>query len=352
MILHLFPQEKFTVPFIKFINTNFNMDDHLFIVYGENDSFKKNQIEDYNNIIYFNKDNIFKIIDYINKANKIIIHSFFIPKIIKIYIFIRSDILKRSGWVVWGADLYLHRIKGSNLKAKISYYMNRKIIKNMGIIITLSKNDYNLAKKWYDVKGEYREGMYTNPLELGYLENIKLNRVKAKNTVTIQIGNSADKSNLHFEVIDLLKKYKDENIKIFVPLSYGDNDYAAKVKEYGENIFNNKFVAILEFMDKKEYSDFLGSIDIAIFNNNRQQALGNIRALLYLGSKVYMRDDTTMWCDFISEGYIINNIKNIETEEFNEFISNDINGINNNSKLAEDTFNEKIIAKKWQNIFK
>ncbi|WP_288222140.1 TDP-N-acetylfucosamine:lipid II N-acetylfucosaminyltransferase [uncultured Clostridium sp.] len=352
MILHLFPQEKFTVPFIKFINTNFDIKDHLFIIYGENNNFKKEQVENFENIIYFNKNNMIELIKYTNKSKKIILHSFFIPKIIKIYFFIRKDILKKSAWVIWGADLYSYKRKSKSLKSKISRYINKRIIKNMDMIISLTKSDYILAKKWFKAKGKHREGMYINPLTFEYLEEIKLNKIKENNSINIQIGNSADESNLHFEVIDLIEKYKDEDIKIFVPLSYGNKEYAIKVKEYGENIFKDKFIAILDFMDQKEYSDFLSNIDICVFNNNRQQALGNIRTLLYLGSKVYMRDDTTMWKDFISDGYMINNIKDIKRESFKDFISVNEYSIIKNSNLAEYTFNEKKIAEKWLDIFK
>ena len=40
------------------------------------------------------------------------------------------------------------------------------------------------------------------------------------------------------------------------------------------------------------------SIEIAIFNNDRQQAMGNITALLGMKSKVFIRDDTSMWSNF------------------------------------------------------
>ena len=41
-------------------------------------------------------------------------------------------------------------------------------------------------------------------------------------------------------------------------------------------------------MPYSSYISFLGSIDIGIFNNNRQQGMGNITNLLYLGKKVYL----------------------------------------------------------------
>ena len=43
-----------------------------------------------------------------------------------------------------------------------------------------------------------------------------------KQIINILIGNSATETNNHIEVLDLLSKFKNEDIKIYVPLSYGD----------------------------------------------------------------------------------------------------------------------------------
>ncbi|MDZ7548602.1 hypothetical protein, partial [Clostridium perfringens] len=102
MVVHLFPQEKFTVPFIKLINSTFNENEHLFIVHGRNVNYNKHEVEQYNNIIYVNRDsknNLIESIRYVNKADKIILHSLFIPNWIKYYLFINKSIIKKSNWV-------------------------------------------------------------------------------------------------------------------------------------------------------------------------------------------------------------------------------------------------------------
>ena len=38
-------------------------------------------------------------------------------------------------------------------------------------------------------------------------------------------------------------------------------------------------------MNNKDYIQFLNQIDIAVFNHNRQQAMGTIRSLLGMGKK-------------------------------------------------------------------
>lgn len=352
MVVHVFPKEKFTISFVEFINSNFKSQNHIFLIYGEHYAYNNAIVDRFNNIKYIrNKKDIKLFIEYINRGDKIIFHSLFLFRWMMIYLFINRKILNKCSWVIWGADLYSYKVRNTTLKSKILEFLKKDIIKRFSCIITLSKNDYKLSKEWYGAKGIYKQGIYTNPISLDYLRRIKLNRIDNHNVINIQIGNSADSSNLHLEIITILKNFKKENIKIYVPLSYGDSEYAVKVKEFGEKIFKDKFVAMLDFMDKDKYGEFLGKIDIAIFNNNRQQALGNIRALAYLESKIYMRDDTTMWNDFISDGYQINKINDLKNENFEEFISMNKDIIHLNSKLAEDTFNEKLIAEKWEDIF-
>ena len=118
---------------------------------------------------------------------------------------------------------------------------------------------------------------------------------KEHSTINIQLGNSADPTNNHIDVLKQLTKYKEENIQIFAPISYGNKEYAKEVILYGNDIFGDKFIPLTDFMPFEKYLEFLGTIDIAIFAHKRQQAMGNIISLLGMGKKVYMRSDITPW---------------------------------------------------------
>ena len=151
--------------------------------------------------------------------------------------------------------------------------------------------DYKLAQKWYGAKGKYHECfMYPSNLYKEY--NIK---PKEHNTTNIQVGNSADPTNNHLEVFEKLEKYKDEDIRVIVPLSQGNKEYAKEVIKKGKSIFGTKFEALTDFMPFEKYLQQLSEIDIAIFNHNRQQAMGNTITLLGLGKKVYLNPKTVQW---------------------------------------------------------
>ena len=55
----------------------------------------------------------------------------------------------------------------------------------------------------------------------------------------------------------------------------------------GEKYFNSNFYPLLDFMPRDEYFELLSNSSTAIFYHYRQQAMGNIIALLYMGARVY-----------------------------------------------------------------
>jgi len=215
------------------------------------------------------------------------------------------------------------------------------VIKKMGYCITYIKGDYELAQKWYGAKGEYHECfMYPSNLYKKY--NIK---VKEHGTINIQLGNSADPTNNHIEVLEKLTKYKDENIKIYTPLSYGDEEYAKSVIIKGKELFGEKFVPLVEFIPFEKYLEFLSEIDIAIFAHKRQQAMGNTITLLGLGKKVYMRSDTTPWQLFNDIDVKVFDVDDIRIDVIDEEIKKE------NQKKIREYFSEENYLKQLQNLF-
>ena len=140
----------------------------------------------------------------------------------------------------------------------------------------------------------------------------------------ILLGNSATETNQHKEALDMLSRFKNREIEIICPLSYGDTTYASNIISYGVQIFGNKFIPITKYMSTNEYCELLNSVDIAVFNHNRQQGTGNIEILAYLGKKIFLRSDTTTWNHYVERDHCnFFDTKNILYMSFNEFV--DIN---------------------------
>lgn len=343
----MFENQKFTAPYIDFVNNNFNQKDHLFLIIVNNINEKVISGE---NVKKVTKDlkSLFLILIYMYRFKKIFLHGLFIRKVVLI-LFLQPWLIKKSNWIVWGGDLYEYRIRKVKIKSRIYEFCRRVVIKNFGEITTLTKGDYLLAKKWYNVKGKYYHGVYINPIKIEFLRSLKFSDMKDNKTINIQLGNSASPNNKHFEGLNLLKKFKNENIKIYCPLSYGDSKYAQTVKNYGNEILGERFKPLLDFLNPQEYAKFLATIDIAVFNNDRQQGLGNIFALLYLGKKVYIRDDISTW-EYLKKqlNLKIYNYKDIKRQDYLEFIN--VEESETNKEKVRLLFDQNYIKKVWEKI--
>ena len=229
------------------------------------------------------------------------------------------------------------------------------MVDNIAGIINLIPQDYDLVKKLFKPKGKNFLGVYSSPEDNRILESClkkKIEKEKKDDYINIQVGNSATPTNRHIEVLDLLKRFSNENIKVYVPLSYGDEKYKEEVIQYGKELFGDKFVPLIEFMDFEKYSEFLANIDIGIFNNNRQQAMGNICYLAYLGCKVYLAEDMPMWNyykDYVRCSFY--EIESISTCNFADFIEIKKEIQLDNKKAIEWLLSEERAVELWKNVF-
>lgn len=349
-IVHIIPNSAFTEPFIKFINENFDKNEHVFLILGNENSYK---IKKQDNIIFIKKNlkSLQILIKYLFHSKKIILHGLFIRQI-NIILFLFPNLLKKSYWVIWGGDLYHYKFRRKNFKSNLYEFVRKKVIKKMGNIIPVaSEYDYDLAKKWYDTKAKKHNAFYPNPIDYNYLDKLKNKEKNKDDKITIQIGNSADPMNNHIEILNLLSKHKEKNIEIIVPLSYGNQEWAKKVIEKGNDIFGKKFNPLTDYLPPEEYGEILNSVDIAIFNHDRQQALGNILALLYLGKKVYIKNDITTWKSLNEKRLKLYNTYDLKNIDFNQIKNIKKSVIDKNREVIKKEYSEEKCVELWENIF-
>ena len=92
-------------------------------------------------------------------------------------------------------------------------------------------------------------------------------------------------------------------------------------------------------------------MDIGIFFNDRQQALGNIYALLGMGKKIFLRKDTSMWKGLKKKGYqvyLAEDIKNMSFEEFCEYNERDKK---KNLYVSDNLYGKETDRIAWNTIF-
>lgn len=352
MIVHLFPKSQFTEEFVQFINGHFNKQEHIFLLYT-NKSFELNeQIYEQSNVIDMDKKNLSYVSKILQTCNMIILHNLSVNFDLLFMFWTHRSWVKKSLWLVWGSDLYSYRVPKKKWMDRFVEYMKRSIISNLPIVATLADGDYQLARQWYGAKGGNMRLDYCEEYTINLLNRLKKSAPEKKETINILLGNSATVTNQHEEALFFLKKYAEEDIKIITPLSYGDKEYAEKIISLGKDLFGDKFVPLTDYMSRDEYYEILNIVDVAIFNNDRQQATGNITALLYLKKKVYLRTDTSMWDEWVNkEGYILHDIRDVEKEEFLAFCNMDVLELNQNEEIVSHFFDVGSRKKEWETVF-
>lgn len=262
---------------------------------------------------------------------------------------LNKKLIRRSTWIVWGNDIYSYYKRNKNLKTKVYERLRNIIIPHFTEIAAFVEEDFDLIKKLYKCEARYCPILYPIPVNRAHLDKFR-NKIKSEG-ITFLIGNSGDSSNRHIEMIDSLSRFQNENIIIKCPLSYGGSlDYKKAVINYGKEIFGNKFIPITQFMNADDYAQLLSSIDVALMNHKRQQGLGNILALIYLGAKVYLRSDITSFYFFKRNDIEVFDIQTIHSNGFGDVISPP-NNPEHSMHMVSELLSEDTCKLRWRNLF-
>lgn len=320
-ILHIMILDKFIPNFIEFVDKYFGRENHKYIlITSEKYNFglkKEHNIE----FLHTDDDIFITLVQYMKEAEKIVLHGLWREKV-NLILKENPLLLKKCFWIMWGGDFYFPQ-KQSELQ--------KYVIENVSYLVTGTKGEVDYVRNNYNAKGEHIEAfVYTSNL---FKKINSSPRIDDK--IRILIGNSSTETNQHFEVFNKLEIYRNENIEIFVPLSYGDFKYGMQVMKVGYEIFGDKFKPIIDYMNEQDYYKFLSTIDIGIFNHNRQQGMGNIITLLGMGKKVYMNPKVTTYEMFIDNNIFINDVNNFILD------TTDINLNTNNIYNIERVFSTK-----------
>ena len=294
MIVHIFNRETvYSHQYLKLLGNYFDVkNEHLF-VFRSKKTFKKfdYQTEVSKKIIYVDSwyKFIFRLYPLLKQCDKIVIHFLSIgPSLFFWFTF--SKLLRKALWVQWGSDLYFYR-RDKTLLKHIYERLRKIVIPKIDSIACIPREDYELTRRIYKTDAKYFNAFYPNPVGYDKLDFVP-NDLTRKKKKKILVGNSANASNNHLEVLEALKNIPLNNTQIICPLAYGATQgYVNQVVRKGKNYFGEHFIYFLERQPPDEYIHFLAGIDIAIMNHKRKQGLGTGNLMLYFGKKVFIRNE-------------------------------------------------------------
>jgi len=363
--LHIVSGSNYAVmePYIEFINDNFKLKEHTFLIMDKYKNIPAT-IKNHSNIEIIDENSKLKskeLLKYFFDGENIILHGLLLTTSQILMLLLQPEILNKVTWIAWGGDLYQseRKIEGTfskRAKYLIRNYIQRKIRKKIKRFVGIFPPDIDYYKKKYkstsktfyaSYVGNLQNPFYKEKMEFQTLEK----KIEKNESINIQIGHSSSTILNHIEVFKKIEKYKNEDIKIFLPLSYGDATYGDAVQKKAKEIFGNKAIAIREMMSKDKYMKHLSNIDIAIFNTPRQIGLGNISPLLYMEKKIYIPKGTVMYDFYQSQEIDICDYNKIKNYTFDEFIE-PVEMEEGHKYIVDNELNKEKKIQMWSNVFK
>jgi hypothetical protein len=350
-ILHLGDSRRYCQQFAIFINKYFNKSEHDFILSGLGRYTCTKKGIDPENVTYTEWRiplEVFKLYTIpFSDYDKIILHGLFNWRVFFPFPLKRID-MKKVYWKFWGADLYFYRYRSNTIRDSFIELVRRRNIKKIQHIITSIKQEYELAKRIYKTPAAYHYGFYPNTIDYSTLDAARNRKHQDR---AILLGNSSNPSNNHLEILKWLHSFKRDDFRIICPLSYGNDEYAEKVAAYGHEKFGSNFHPLFKYLDSKEYAQLLASVDVGIFNHQRQQGIGTIYALLYLGKKVFIRSDITTWQFFKEKHIQVYDTSTLHNSSLHELFEKTREVQNKNRDIVRHEFSEETCAHYWAQIF-
>lgn len=243
-------------------------------------------------------------------------------------------------WLGWGADYYdiisphcgmlldktaelegrIRAGKNKTIKAYIqllfnSMYRKVKVIERINYFVPVIPNEYatlKSARKWRAFPAQADWNYSPTGQELA--DYVKAHGVAEEMGRDILLGNSATSSNNHIEAFDIIECFNFSGRKLVVPLSYGDAQYGREIKHIGEARFDEGFDALIDYMPIDTYMKKIARCGFVVMNHVRQQAVGNIIIMLYMGAKVFLRAENPTYRYFKSIGLTLFSVQDMATD--------------------------------------
>jgi len=373
VILHLFHDEKFTAGIIDFFEKLYPKANNYVVITSAKGRLKYPDPLCRVQVVCYKSNSFKQLLASVADYDAIFLH--YLDKF-KAELINSSPNYDRFVWMIWGGDAYkLFDIKlhdeeteivnrksqepfwlfkglkntalGDKLFGKSSTNHDRLIfdaIRKIRYCTTILPCEYDLFKANLPLSAIYI------PFSYGLKEFNQKGRQHADTNerINILVGNSGYPSNNHMTALRLLSRLELGKRKVIVPLSYGPNRYIEEVIKGGKQILLHAFAPITEFLSFDEYYKLVSGCSVCIMNHYRQQGMGNIIILLWLGARLYMRSENIAFQYLIENGAIVFPIDGDEisldplTEDQKE----------QNRSVMERLYNHDLIIEKARNLIK
>ncbi len=278
-------------------------------------------------------------------------------------------------WVCWSYEVYNYHIDNRTFFDDFSknFYLENTSIKTIlkeGVRSILSLLRIPFFSK-YHLKNAYaRVNYFCSFLEEDYTEMKRLtgytqmeylpfsytsleelmpslSKYKIKGDAII-VGHAASLESNQFEILHALKKIALQN-KIILPIAYGNTKYQQEIIKEAKDLFAGQVDIIEQKMSLEDYYVKLEEASFAIFNLKIQQGLGNMLGLLWIGTKVFLREESSTYKQFKKWNLLVYSTQHQLTAiELQKGLQQ--NEIEANREILFARFTEKSVNSYWKQI--
>lgn len=330
-IIHMMKREKFTRGICDFYELYFNNGEHelCFLNLDGGSSLLREDLTIPQREISFG--NRWRALGDLCRVSRefdyVVFHSLLHDNWLKSCLALHPAFRGKLVWIEWGGDLYRWRSRSGGLKAKLLDRVNRVLRENCQTVVCIFPPDQDFFRSEFpDSRTRVFYAPYCSgsiaPEYQNYSPDSRLRESRSRGEpIYIQVGHSASPAIDHLHTLDALKRFSDQNIRIFLPLNYGDMDYADKVQRRAEELFPGKVICLREMLAPGDYFALLARVDIGIFHTFRQIALGNIQRMLFRNVKLYLPEQSVMYRYFSENGVPVQTCEDLEHCSFDRLLS-------------------------------
>lgn len=228
----------------------------------------------------------------------------------------------RSAMICFGGEVRIWtRIAAArDIASRLYRLSQRTVLKRLRAICTLTPAEYVPIRALFPGADNYRRAfMSTSPSAVPALAP----RVaSAAGTLRVLLNQSADAGGRHREALEWLSAFRDQNVHVTCPVSFGSRQEAESVIEAGRAILGPKFSWIETKMPYERYRELLReNVDVLVLNHVCQAALGHLYMFLCDGKVAYIRRETPVRGLLGDLGIAVRCTNEIPTLTYQEFAS-------------------------------
>ncbi|PZX57774.1 4-alpha-L-fucosyltransferase (glycosyl transferase family 56) [Algoriphagus ratkowskyi] len=277
-------------------------------------------------------------------------------------------------WILWSGDLYnskfytkslyfkmnLAWIEANSDKIKSNSRFKERLKSKLGKV-----NSYDYKKSFQRIKYigtgflkdvEEAENTFRKSYDIIPHTILSVNELfEVKSFSTIQskgekllLGHSGALENNHLDAIEFLQE-SGVTHDILCPLSYGNETYIQAVISAGRDAFGEKFQPRTAFLPKFEYYNMLTEVGFAVFFLKVQQAFGNILGLLFLGVKIFLPKENSIYVNLSDKGFLLFSLEDLSNNSLGNILNEQDRLVNRN--LILKFFSEDKIAESYERMY-